>query len=347
MSSNNAMSAKARAMFGERLKAEDYAVLLQKKSVGEIASYLKANTMFAECMEGVNAKSVHRGQLEVLLRTDVFDRLSKLIRYADDSAKHFATAAVMESEIELIMMAVQSFDSDQPDQERQGLITNMPMYARDFTSFDIVRLADVHSYEELLTLVKDTLYYSSLKKYEKQSLQEMDFVGLSHDLRTQYYTACLAAIRKYGRADAREQMTEIIRARIELENISIIYRMKKYFQASSAEIKKMIVESCCYFSEREIMEMIDHCSAEEIIDRLHVSKYKRYLTGAKFIYIEHYTKMISYNMNYHFIETYTAPNLVLMSYLLLSDIEIQNVVDIIEGVRYGIGQEHIRSLLIY
>ncbi len=347
MSSNNAMSAKARSMFGERLKAEDYAILLQKKSVGDIASYLKSNTMFAECLEGINAKSVHRGQLEVLLRTDVFDRLSKLIRYADNSSRHFAMAAVMESEIELIMMTVQAFGSEQPNQERQGLITRMPMYASDFTSFDIVKLADVSSYEELMDLVKNTVYFDSLKKYEKRNMQEMDFVGLSHDLRTRYYTASLAAIQKYGRADARKQMAEIIRARIELENISIIYRMKKYFKASPSEIKGMIVEKHCYFSPRELMDMIDHCSAEEIIERLHKSKYKRYLTGARFIYIEHYTKMISYNMNYHFIETYTAPNLVLMSYLLLSDIEIQNVVDIIEGARYGIGQEQIRSLLIY
>lgn len=341
------MAAKARAMFGERLDASDYAKLLQQKSVGEIAAYLKANTMFAECLEGINVRSVHRGQLEVLLRTDVFDRLSKLVRYADDNARHFATAAVMESEIELIMMAVRAYDNGVSQSERQGLITRMPMYAEEFTSFDITKLADTENYGQLVDLLQGTIYYESVKKYAKQNMEELDFVGLSHDLRTTYYRTCLAAIRKYGKAGARDKMAEIISARIELENISIIYRLKKYFKAGPESIKPLMVQQYCYFNERELNGMIENCSAEEIIDRLHVSKYKRYLTGSKFLYIEHYTKMISYNMNYHFIETYTAPNLVLMSYLLLSDIEIQNVVDIIEAVRYGISQDHVRSLLIY
>ena len=41
----NAMSAKAKAMLSNRLTANDYQVLLQKKSVSEVASFLKNNTL--------------------------------------------------------------------------------------------------------------------------------------------------------------------------------------------------------------------------------------------------------------------------------------------------------------
>lgn len=347
MSTRNAISAKARAMFGERLKASDYATLLQKKTVGEIASYLKSSTMFRECLEGINEKSIHRGQLEVLLRTDVFERLAKLLRYADDNAMHFATSVVMESEIELIMMAVRSLENGVSHAERREIIARMPLYAKEYTSFDIVKLADVQTYDDIVILLSGTAYEKTIRRYQSKNLDEIDYVGLMHELRMRYYEACTAAIQKYGARNARDQMQEIINARIELENISIIYRLKKYFQAPPQQIRPLIVQTTCYFSLREINDMIDNATADQLIDRLHASKYRRYISSTKFTYIEHYTKQISYNMNYHFIETYTAPNLVMMSYLLLSDIEIQNVVDIIEAVRYGISQEHIRALLVY
>ena len=53
------------------------------------------------------------------------------------------------------------------------------------------------------------------------------------------------------------------------------------------------------------------------------------------------------NMSAHFIRTDTDPNLSLLAYVLLADIEIQNVIDIIESVRYQIPQERVKALLIY
>ena len=106
--SSNAITAKARAMLAEHLKPVDYATMLQRKTVGDIAIFLQSQPLYKESLEGINPKSIHRGQLEVLLRTGVFNRFAKLIRYADDNAKHFGHIAVMETEIELILMKLHS-----------------------------------------------------------------------------------------------------------------------------------------------------------------------------------------------------------------------------------------------
>ena len=66
--SNAAMATKAKAMFGKRLTASDYQQLLQKKSIPEIASYLKNETLFREALEGYSETGLHRGQLEMLIR---------------------------------------------------------------------------------------------------------------------------------------------------------------------------------------------------------------------------------------------------------------------------------------
>ena len=57
--------------------------------------------------------------------------------------------------------------------------------------------------------------------------------------------------------------------------------------------------------------------------------------------------MIQFNMNHHVIEYYQDSSLVLLSYLLLGETEIQNLINIIEGIRYQIAPDRIRALLVY
>ena len=52
MSGDLALTVKARAMFGKRLKDDDYYQLMQKRDIGEIAAHLKNETMFAEVLSG-------------------------------------------------------------------------------------------------------------------------------------------------------------------------------------------------------------------------------------------------------------------------------------------------------
>ncbi len=56
---------------------------------------------------------------------------------------------------------------------------------------------------------------------------------------------------------------------------------------------------------------------------------------------------IIYNLSKHIIRYSNEPNMVLVSYLSVLEIEIQNIVDIIEGVRYHVESDKISRLLIY
>ena len=67
-SAANAVLAKARAMYGKRLTAQNYTDLLACRSVNEAAAYLKAHTAYADTFEGVTMGSLRRWLIEILLR---------------------------------------------------------------------------------------------------------------------------------------------------------------------------------------------------------------------------------------------------------------------------------------
>ena len=72
MARANAIAAKVRSLHGEQLDERDYAELLSRRNVPEIAAYLKNETHYKYALRDVRENNVHRGQLEDLLRKDVF-----------------------------------------------------------------------------------------------------------------------------------------------------------------------------------------------------------------------------------------------------------------------------------
>lgn len=343
--SDGAIAAKARAMFGNRLKEEDYMRLLQKKSVSELAYTLKHDTYFAETLAGINEKAVHREALETLLKMDVFTRLKKMLLYADDEQAGFIYATVMNAEEQLILMCIRSF-SDDNEHSRHDLIQRMPIYVEKYLSFPIQKLSEVTDFVELLELLKGTRYETIIRRYQNVNLSEVDYIGLEHDLRMCYYDVVLQLVSQVHAGSASDEMKKDTLTRVELDNISIIYRLKKYFSGKPEDIKKLMTPQYARFTAKELNAMIDECTADEVIEQLQ-KKYAAYISNVRFTSIEHYTQVIRFRMNHHFIEYYTEPSLVLLSYLMISEMEIDNVINIIEGVRYHINPERIRSLLVY
>ena len=78
---SNAILAKARAMYGNRLTRKNYADLLQCRTVADVAAYLKMHTNYKDVLASLNENDIHRGQLEIVLRKKIFRDFEKLARY--------------------------------------------------------------------------------------------------------------------------------------------------------------------------------------------------------------------------------------------------------------------------
>lgn len=344
MSSDNAMAAKARAMFGGRLTESDYMRLLQKTSVGDIAYSLKHETYYAEALEGINEKAIHRGQLEVLLRREVFIRIKKLMLYADKKDEYFIRLAVMDSEIELILMCLKYLITGDGE-DRHDLIQRMPIYISKYLTFSVHDLSEVETYEQLETVLKGTPYEKAMKLGEGKKIEEIDYIALEHALHATEYEDGLKLIEKYG-GSAKNKLKEMLLAQAELDNITIIYRLKKYFQISKGDIKQLMSPYYYHFTEREINRLIEEEDADGVLKALQ-NKYHSYIKDQKFQHIEHYNAVIQYNMYRHNMNFEQNPDVVMMAFMGLSRIEIKNVINIIEGVRYRVSQDRVKPLLVY
>ena len=113
--SKNATVAKARAVYGKRLKESDYAELMSKKKVSEAAEYLKRNTHYSEALANVDTSAVHRGFLESLLNKAYYDQYEKLCKFQHLNDEPFYNFLLVRFEIRELLKAILYLNNERDD----------------------------------------------------------------------------------------------------------------------------------------------------------------------------------------------------------------------------------------
>lgn len=341
--SSLAMAAKAKAMYGKHLKSDDYTELLRKKTVQEIAGYLKNETAFKSVLKGINEFSIHRGHLEMLIRQTFYLDFLELIRYGQSKKDHFYEYGVLMIEIKQILMSIRLLS----ETDKTNQIAQLPIFANRMISFDVEELIKVNTFDELLSVLKNTPYYLILKPLKPRSVLDIDYANFEIVLKAYYYKRVYEIIEQEFTGKDKKDIRDLFDTQIELENITKIYRLKKYYNASPSEIKKVLNPTYKRISKNDLDEWIDTLDAQAFLHAVNKNAYDIPTDAKEFQYIEYQTDAIMFDLNKRLMRFSTNPNIILVSYLSLLDIEIRNIIDIIEGIRYKVENDKIAKLLIY
>ena len=123
--SANVILAKARAMYGNSLKSQNYLELLNCHSVSEVASYLKNRTSYAVMLTEINETTIHRGHLEMLLRRKLFNDYSSLSRYDATVGMHMSAYIIRRGEIDQIIQCLRLMNAGRSDE----FFFSMPLFS--------------------------------------------------------------------------------------------------------------------------------------------------------------------------------------------------------------------------
>ena len=127
----NATIVRAQAMYGKRLKQNDYRELAGKKSVSEVADYLKRNTHYSSALSTINPLTIHRGHLESILRRYSFERYISLCDFQQLRKEKFYNYLLVLSEIREILSVILHINAGNSDE----YISSLPSYLVSKTSF--------------------------------------------------------------------------------------------------------------------------------------------------------------------------------------------------------------------
>lgn len=338
------IASKARSMLGNQLQQSDYEELSHKHSVAEICAYLKSSTSYAYALRDVRENHIHRGQLEDLLVKESFRQLLKLFRYSESSQRAYFQLHMQKIEIELLLSRIrvlisQSFDS---------AIAELPIFLKPYTSYDLTKLGNVSSYDDLLDVVKNLRYYQILEPFAVKKGQEnqIAYARIETALQKDYYAYAFDTVKKVLKGENRKRCYALLALQAELTNVEKIYRMKKYFNAREDDIEKTLIPVNYRFSKSKMEELLASTTSQ-FVKLVAQSPYHLNLDEKEDVNIEY--EVSKYIYAYAKKQVYFAQHAAIISssYLVLMQQELQNIVRIIEGVRYQVAPDQIESMLIY
>lgn len=150
---------KIRTQYGKRLKQADYEELLSKKSVVEATEYLKGNTKYSEALSNIDASTIHRGYLEMILRRNLFERYLEFCKFQQLDRKPFYRFRIVEYEIKSLLHGIMCMNAG----SMQSFISSLPAYLVKYASFPVLDLGKATSFSEILAVIHNTPYYQVLK----------------------------------------------------------------------------------------------------------------------------------------------------------------------------------------
>ena len=339
--SANVILAKARAMYGNSLKVKDFNELLHCHSVSEVAAYLKNSTAYASVLAEINESTIHRGHLEMLIRRKAFNDYAALGRYDIMIGMNLSLYLLQRIEIEQIIACLRYMSAGHASE----FFFSMPMYFASHTRLDLPKMSHCASFAELLEALAHTKYHDVLAPLAPKEEGRIRLTEIENALYTQLTNTMYSLIAQTPRG-MREELTNLFGAQVDAQNVTRILRLKRYFQAKPAFIRENLLPGGRCLSPKVIDSMVEAPTADAVLDIFRSTALGRRIPPdqREFIHdLDHRAPYFNARKHIHYS---IHPLVVLLSYVMLTDVEVDDIINIIEGIRYGLDPDQIRPMLV-
>ncbi len=340
--SSNAVIAKARAIYGRSLTAEDYAQLCSKTTVTEAAAFLKQTERYGKALAGINPQSIHRGQLESLLSRSVFDVFERFHKFDFSSSRSFFRYINMQLEADQIVNAIEGVAAGTAER----YIASLPMFLLTHSFTDLMALGKARTYLDIAQVLEGSPFAKAVRPLLIDAAESGRINILECERRL--YTVCyMSALRTADKTYSGRKQAELKRTllkNIDLENVVCCCRMRA-FGTSAESVRKSLLPFRYRLNDEAIerlMQLSDTDKIEQELSRLgyHTDK------SAEFSTIEQLADAL--NMNHLRRTIRLSANSAAVCYALIGCLKIEqrNVKTAIEGIRYGLGSSEILGMLV-
>lgn len=337
-----AINTKVRALGGKLLKNDDYTNLLSKKSIPEVAAYLRQKTHYKDILDGIVESETHRGRLEILLKERHLCVLEQLIHYLYDEYREFYKCLLMRYEIEDLKLIVRNIKTNRDNRYFKDSFVHIGLVS----NINVEQLFSSKSLLDFIKNLKGTVYYDYLRPLSERK-ENISIFSIQMTLDLAYFDLFYRSVKSLNKKD-REIMESSQGINVDLLNIQWIYRGLKFYNLSPEELFNYTIAYGCEFSRIEIKELCYSRNIDEFQKKILDTRYSFLFDNenTKDIFMERrilryqffYLKKIKLAGKMDISQT--------IVYCLLLEMEIRDLISVVENIRYGMSGEEAKKFLI-
>lgn len=329
-------------MYGKRLTSKDYSDLINCRTVNEVADFLKNRTNYSGVLADINESEVHRGRLEVLLRQKLFSDCASLCRYELTTGQHFSEYLIESFEIEQIMHSLMFLASGKASQ----YLFSMPMFFTKHTKINLLALSKMRDYNDFLEAISNSKYKKILEKFKVSKGERINLPMIENALFKNLYKKLFNIIETYSSGSEKKELLDMVNSYVDVKNFVNILRLKKYYNADYKFIRECVFEFG-NLKKTSIEDMINAVDENEVISIMKSTRVGHKIDCVDINYIDKLYDKVRFNLSRKNVRFSVNAAVVMFSYVFLLEIEISNIINVIEGVRYNVPSSEIEKMLVY
>lgn len=339
---DNALITKIKTIHAHDLSSEDYQELLKKRTISEVATFLKKHEAYKDILSNVPENSLNRSRLEGLIKRQKFNQTIKVVKFLTLKDKSFYSISLIHMEHEVILAMIRSFISS----DEYDVVEQIPYYFDRYSKIDFVGLTKTTDMESLVQVLEGTRYYKILRPFARVKTENLRYYEFESLFESDYYEYAFKQIMANYRGKLRLSLENAFKARIEMENMIKVYRLKKFYGVEDQDIKAILIPST-RIVEKKLDEIIAIKNPADILKAIVDSGLGSFIDDKDQVYLEYFNDHLRFHIAKKFMYYSTAAPAVFLAYTFFNELEVENLTHIIEGIRYQIDEQEIRSMLVF
>jgi len=195
--------------------------------------------------------------------------------------------------------------------------------------------------------LEGTPYEKILKPYYTDDKDQIRYIDIEHALEVYYYGLVFKTINKFYTGKVKQNLTKLLEMKVDLMNITKIYRLKKFYQADPITIRNVLVNDYSRMSNKLLDQLAMMENPDDLIAYIDKKNHFPIADEDDYIYIEYYTGKVRYEVAKKFMYFGTEVPEIYEAFIIISEFEMENLTNIIEGIRYQIDEAEMKQMLIY
>lgn len=322
---------KVKAMSSQLVTRQDYERIAQLETTADFVNFLRAKPSYYRIFKDVNETTIHRGQIEELIKTSVLMDFSRIYIFATREQRAFLDIFFLRYEVNILKDCLELIYN----QKNALHLADFEPFFEKHSDLNITVLAGSTSVDEFVSCLEGSRYYSLLSNLHNSS----DNISLS-DYEAQldifFFQQIWKMIKKNFKRKDKKCMLTLFGTQIDMLNIMWVYRSKKFYSVEAKEIYLTIIPIHYHLKKEQLIKLVESPGITEFLQVLSETHYRNYILPDKKQSIEHeYSDTI--NRLYRQLTSNSSHSMIhILYYLFRKEEELDYVTTALECIRYNL-----------
>ena len=328
---------KIRAIYGKMIKKDEYKNILSCSNIKEFVDLIQNRILYKEILEVLDRNNLNIDKVEKFIKNKAllnYARIYKLIK-----ENKILNHLIRYFEIDEILRITTLIEENRT----KIYVVDLPTYLALKCKINIFEFSKIENFEELLNVLKNTKYEKFLLKNFNEK-NGVDFLKFEHMLYKDFFKNLLKTIRDKTKNVELYELNRLIKTKIDILNSFYIFREKIIFKTGKEEIEKRVFPFYKNLKKEKIEKILEAQTANQMEEDF--KKVYSKINEFKLEKIETNLKQKEYDLCKHYLNISQNVTTVFYCFFILQKIEVENLIHIVEGIRYNLKKEEIENFLI-